>query len=120
MKKIVGYITLGILGLVVLIYSTLGILVSAVIFYIFLPSDGETDSEKYDYASAIDEYEEVEDYESVYSNVSSYTYSSIDHNCSDFDTQRDAQSFYLANGGPYSDRHDLDRDNDSNACDWNP
>ena len=28
-------------------------------------------------------------------------------------------SFYIAAGGPASDPHDLDRDNDGNACDNN-
>lgn len=49
-----------------------------------------------------------------------YSYTSIDHNCGDFDTQEDAQLFYEANGGPEEDPHDLDRDNDGMACDWNP
>ncbi|MEY8742391.1 excalibur calcium-binding domain-containing protein [Bacillales bacterium AN1005] len=43
-----------------------------------------------------------------------------DRNCSDFSTGAEAQEFYLAAGGPSSDPHDLDRDNDGNACDWNP
>ncbi|WP_342537956.1 hypothetical protein MKY15_15700 [Sporosarcina sp. FSL K6-1540] len=100
----------------------LGVLCTLIIIGLNPPSEWDEysyDSE-YDGENESEEYVEDEDYESVYSNVSSYTYSSIDHNCSDFDTQRDAQSFYLANGGPYSDPHDLDRDNDGNACDWNP
>ena len=42
-----------------------------------------------------------------------------DRDCSDFATGEEAQAFYLAAGGPSSDPHDLDRDNDGNACDWN-
>lgn len=49
-----------------------------------------------------------------------YSSTSIDHNCDDFDTQEDAQLFYEANGGPEEDPHDLDRDDDGMACDWNP
>jgi len=49
-----------------------------------------------------------------------YTFTTVDHDCVDFDTQKDAQLFYEANGGPSSDPHDLDRDNDGMACDWNP
>lgn len=98
--------------------------VFSTLFFIIIAYSISSDSEEYDYSSdsayESEEYEDDEEYESVYSNVSSFTYSSIDHNCGDFDTQRDAQSFYIANGGPYSDRHDLDRDNDGNACDWNP
>jgi heme/copper-type cytochrome/quinol oxidase subunit 2 len=48
-----------------------------------------------------------------------YSETSIDHNCSDFDTQEDAQLFFEANG-PDEDPHDLDRDGDGKACDWNP
>ena len=43
-----------------------------------------------------------------------------DRNCTDFSTGAEAQEFYIAAGGPSSDPHDLDRDNDGNACDWNP
>ncbi|QNK47577.1 hypothetical protein H7F28_20165 [Brevibacterium sp. PAMC23299] len=42
-----------------------------------------------------------------------------DLNCGDFATPADAQEVYIAAGGPGSDPHDLDRDNDGNACDWN-
>ena len=38
------------------------------------------------------------------------------HNCSDFDTQPEAQSFYESEGGPGSDPHRLDRDGDGTAC----
>lgn len=49
-----------------------------------------------------------------------YSYTTIDHDCSDYSTQKEAQLFYEANGGPKSVPHDLDRDNDGMACDWNP
>ncbi|MEH7503311.1 excalibur calcium-binding domain-containing protein [Neobacillus drentensis] len=48
-----------------------------------------------------------------------YTATDIDHDCPDFETQEDAQLFFEANGGPEEDPHDLDRDNDGMACDWN-
>ena len=38
------------------------------------------------------------------------------HNCSDFDTWSEAQSFYESEGGPGSDPHRLDRDGDGVAC----
>ncbi len=38
------------------------------------------------------------------------------HNCSDFDTWSEAQSFYESEGGPASDPHRLDRDGDGVAC----
>lgn len=39
-----------------------------------------------------------------------------DKDCSDFRTQREAQSFFKANGGPSNDPHNLDRDGDGRAC----
>ncbi len=42
-----------------------------------------------------------------------------DRDCSDFSSPQAAQDFYLAAGGPVDDPHDLDRDHDGNACDWN-
>ncbi|MCM3675640.1 hypothetical protein M3699_17630 [Peribacillus simplex] len=42
-----------------------------------------------------------------------------DLDCGDFASSADAQEVYIAAGGPGSDPHDLDRDNDGNACDWN-
>lgn len=68
----------------------------------------------------------VEDTDAGYSetgdetNENPYEYTTIDHNCPDFSTQGDAQLFFEANGGPDSDPHDLDRDGDGMACDWNP
>lgn len=38
------------------------------------------------------------------------------HNCSDFDTWSEAQSFFESEGGPDSDPHRLDRDGDGVAC----
>ncbi len=43
-----------------------------------------------------------------------------DRNCTDFDTWRQAQDFYLAAGGPETDRHRLDRDRDGIACESLP
>lgn len=53
-------------------------------------------------------------------NNNPYSYTTIDRNCSDFDSQIEAQLFFEANGGPNNDPHDLDRDNDGIACEWNP
>ena len=39
-----------------------------------------------------------------------------DKDCGDFSTQREAQSFFEANGGPSNDPHGLDRDGDGRAC----
>ena len=39
-----------------------------------------------------------------------------DRNCGDFDTWRQAQDFYLAAGGPETDRHRLDSGRDGVAC----
>lgn len=58
------------------------------------------------------------EYGTDYTNPYLPTY--IDHNCSDFDTQKDAQLFFEANGSPYDDPHDLDRNGDGMACNWNP
>lgn len=43
-----------------------------------------------------------------------------DRDCSDFASQRAAQIFYLKQGGPRSDPHRLDADDDGVACDTNP
>ncbi len=40
----------------------------------------------------------------------------LDYNCSDFSTQKQAQAFYMKNGGPFRDPHGLDRDKDGVAC----
>ena len=39
-----------------------------------------------------------------------------DKDCPDFKTQREAQAFFMANGGPDDDPHNLDRDGDGIAC----
>ncbi len=43
-----------------------------------------------------------------------------DKNCADFTTQQEAQEFYIRNGGPIIDPHDLDRDSDGIACETLP
>ena len=48
------------------------------------------------------------------------TTSTVTYNCSDFATQRDAQAFFLDEGGPSNDPHDLDGDNDGKACEELP
>lgn len=45
--------------------------------------------------------------------------SSGDRDCSDFSTQKEAQAFFIANGGPSSDPHRLDADHDGIACESN-
>ncbi|WP_336866143.1 excalibur calcium-binding domain-containing protein [Peribacillus frigoritolerans] len=53
------------------------------------------------------------------SNKLMYDPTGADKDCSDFPSGGfEAQEFYIAAGGPQSDPHDLDRDNDGNACDW--
>lgn len=47
-----------------------------------------------------------------------YSYTTEDYDCSEFDNQEDAQLFYEANGGPDEGLHDLDRDGDGMACEW--
>lgn len=39
-----------------------------------------------------------------------------DYDCGDFSSQREAQDFFEAEGGPYDDFHNLDRDGDGVAC----
>ncbi|WP_414713995.1 excalibur calcium-binding domain-containing protein [Shinella sp.] len=41
-----------------------------------------------------------------------------DRDCSSFASAAGAQRFFLAEGGPYSDRHALDRDGDGIACEF--
>ena len=43
-----------------------------------------------------------------------------DKDCKDFRTQREAQLFFEANGGPSSDPHNLDRDGDGRVCESLP
>lgn len=42
----------------------------------------------------------------------------LDLNCADFISNFEAQQFFLNNGGPARDRHNLDRDGDGYACEW--
>ena len=67
-------------------------------------------------------YNEDDNFEENDEETSSNPYSAtdIDHDCTDFETQEEAQLFFEANGGPADDPHDLDRDGDGMACDWNP
>ena len=44
----------------------------------------------------------------------------VDRDCGDFASQKAAQIFYLKAGGPSSDPHNLDSDNDGVACESNP
>jgi endonuclease YncB( thermonuclease family) len=44
----------------------------------------------------------------------------FDRDCADFASQRAAQLFYLANGGPRTDPHGLDSEGDGIACESNP
>lgn len=39
-----------------------------------------------------------------------------DRDCTDFKTQKEAQAFFISQGGPASDPHKLDRDKDGVAC----
>ena len=43
-----------------------------------------------------------------------------DKDCKDFRTQREAQLFFEANGGPSNDPHNLDRDGDGKVCESLP
>jgi hypothetical protein len=43
-----------------------------------------------------------------------------DRDCSDFSNGASAHLFFLAEGGPLRDPHDLDRDGDGLACEWGP
>lgn len=43
-----------------------------------------------------------------------------DRDCGDFDTQRQAQNFFLDHGGPNNDPHRLDADGDGIACETLP
>jgi Excalibur calcium-binding domain len=46
--------------------------------------------------------------------------SARDKDCSDFPTQRAAQTFFLKHGGPRHDPDRLDGDDDGRACEDNP
>lgn len=50
-------------------------------------------------------------------NVSARTTARVaDKNCPDFSSQKAAQDFFVANGGPKKDSHRLDQDKDGVAC----
>jgi hypothetical protein len=53
---------------------------------------------------------------STYSNVNKNSEYFVDRNCDDFSSQNEAQLFFESEGGPLSDRHGLDRDNDGIVC----
>ncbi|MCR4324926.1 MAG: thermonuclease family protein [Candidatus Curtissbacteria bacterium] len=48
------------------------------------------------------------------------TYTGGDKDCGDFSTHAEAQSFFVAQGGPSSDPHKLDQDHDGVACETLP
>ena len=58
--------------------------------------------------------------EKVRATVVRYDPDGPDRNCDDFDTQAEAQEFFEAAGGPGSDPHRLDADNDGVACESLP
>jgi len=43
-----------------------------------------------------------------------------EYNCDDFDTQEEAQTFFINSGGPSEDVNQLDGDNDGVACESLP
>lgn len=43
-----------------------------------------------------------------------------DKDCADFRTQQEAQSFFISNGGPAEDSHNLDKDGDGQVCESLP
>ncbi len=44
----------------------------------------------------------------------------VDKDCSDFSTQKAAQTFFINHGGPQNDPHGLDAEGDGVACESNP
>ncbi|WP_299771195.1 excalibur calcium-binding domain-containing protein [uncultured Tateyamaria sp.] len=52
------------------------------------------------------------------STSASQSLGALDRDCADFSSDAAAQKFFLAEGGPTSDPHDLDRDGDGLACEW--
>ena len=54
------------------------------------------------------------------SGSSSKKSSDEDKDCSDFKTQKEAQEFFISQGGPQSDPHKLDQDKDGVACESLP
>lgn len=87
----------------------------------YTPDQGYEEEEIYEEDYYEEEYYDENEYnEEEVETENPYSATDIDHNCSDFATGEEAQLFYIANGGPEYDPHDLDRDNDGRACDWNP
>lgn len=56
----------------------------------------------------------------VFSATAAPAHAEPDRDCGDFGTQAAAQDFYLDHGGPKSDPHQLDSDDDGVACESNP
>lgn len=81
--------------------------------------EDENDTEDAIYIPDDEFPEDAEYYEEETTSGNPYTTTDIDHDCPDFSTPRDAQLFFEANGGPDYDPHDLDRDGDGFACEWN-
>jgi Excalibur calcium-binding domain len=101
------------------------ILAPDIIYVSIIPNGYDWENEFVVYINALDKKEVTTTSEQEYVQEEaiedSYTEESyfIDADCADFATQIEAQNFYEANGGPYDDPHDLDRDGDGMACDWN-
>lgn len=56
---------------------------------------------------------------SIYARSGATSVRSVDFkNCSDFPSAATAQMFFLSQGGPVSDSHNLDADGDGLACEW--
>jgi hypothetical protein len=84
--------------------------------YITILNGGTPEDEYGPYdAGDFGEYDIEDDYDSETSDFSA----GIDYDCPDFETQEEAQNFFEENGGPDYDPHDLDRDGDGIACEWN-
>lgn len=71
---------------------------------------------------AVEEYEEVPEEEYVEKQLATeleYDPNGADRVCRDFSNAQPAQEFYLSAGGHANDPHNLNHDNDGNACNWN-
>ncbi|MEH7482605.1 excalibur calcium-binding domain-containing protein [Neobacillus drentensis] len=84
------------------------------------PDDLDRDSDGVACEWNNDDYSDEDYEEGETSSDTTYTNTNIDMNCTDFDTQEEAQEYFEENGGPDYDPDDLDRDGDGMACDWNP
>lgn len=56
----------------------------------------------------------------THSTISSSLNGSRDYDCSNFSTQKEAQTFFESQDGPSSDPHQLDRDKDGVVCETLP